>query len=74
MLPEPPWQDGQLPDEDPVIAELSAIEDVDELCRRLLESPWSWGHSSGCAEVADLLAAVHGAGTLPDAFLSSFFA
>ncbi len=70
MWTEPPWQEGQLPDEDHALAELSAIEEADELCRRLLESPWGWGHSSRCAEAVDLLASVHGTGTLPDAFLA----
>ena len=58
------------PDEDPAMAELSAIQDADELCRRLLESAWGWGSSSRCAEAVDLLARVRGTGTLPDAFLA----
>ena len=70
MWTEPPWQEGQLPDEDHALAELSAIEEADELCRRLLESPWGWGSSSRCTEAVDLLAGVHGTGTLPDAFLA----
>ncbi len=70
MWPGPPWQDEPYPDEDHALAELSAIEEADELCRRLLESPWGWGHSSRCAEAVDLLAGVHGTGTLPDAFLA----
>ncbi len=64
-----PWEEEPEPDDDPAIAELSAIEECDELCRRLLESPWGWGHSSRCGEAVDLLARVHGTGTLPDAFL-----
>ena len=70
MWPEPPWQEEPFPDEDHALAELSALEDADELCRRLLESAWGWGHSSRCAEAVDLLATVHGTGTLPDAFLA----
>jgi hypothetical protein len=70
MWTEPPWQEGQLPDEGHALVELSAIEEADELCRRLLESAWGWGHSSRCAEAIDLLAAVRGTGTLPDAFLA----
>ena len=69
MWTEPPWYGEPAPD-DPALAELSAIEEADELCRRLLESPWGWGHSSRCAEAVDLLASVHGTGTLPDAFLA----
>lgn len=65
-----PWQVEPAQDDDPAIAELSVIDDVDELCRRLIESPWGWGHSSRCAEAVDLLASVHGTGTLPDAFLA----
>jgi len=57
-------------DEDPAIAELSAIEDADELCRRLLESAWGWGSSSRCAEAVELLERVRGTGTLPAAFLA----
>ncbi len=70
MWTELPWQGEPVPDDDPAIAELSAIEDADELCRRLLESPWGWGSSSRCAEAVDLLAGVCGSGTLPDAFLA----
>jgi len=70
MWPEPPWLEEPPPDEDPAIAELSAIGDADELCRRLLESPWGWRSSSRCAEAVDLLASVRGTGTLPDAFLA----
>lgn len=69
MWTEPPWYGEPAPD-DPALAELSAIEEADELCRRLLESPWGWGHSSRCVEAVDLLASVHGTGTLPDAFLA----
>jgi hypothetical protein len=70
MWPEPPWLEEPSPDEDPAIAELSAIGDADELCRRLLESAWGWGSSSRGAEAVDLLASVRGTGTLPDAFLA----
>ncbi len=70
MWPEPPWREEPSRDEDPTIAELSAIEDADELCRRLLESAWGWISSSRCAEAVDLLASVRGTGTLPDAFLA----
>jgi hypothetical protein len=52
------------------MAQLSAIQDADELCRRLLESAWGWGSSSRCAEAVDLLARVRSTGTLPDAFLA----
>ena len=69
MWTEPSWLEEPSPDEDPAIAELSAIEDADELCRRLLESAWGWGSSSRCSEAVDLLARVRGTGSLPDAFL-----
>lgn len=71
MWPEPPWQEEPVPDDDHALAELQAIEEADELCRRMLESAWGWGHSSRCAEAVDLLAAVHGTGSLPDAFLAT---
>lgn len=70
MWPEPPWLEEPSRDEDPAIAELSAIEDADELCRRLLQSPWGWRSSSRCAEAVNLLASMRGTGTLPDAFLA----
>jgi hypothetical protein len=70
MWPEPSWLEEPSRDEDPAIAELSAIEDADELCRRLLQSPLGWRSSSRCAEAVDLLASVRGTGTLPDAFLA----
>ena len=69
MRPEPP-RHGEADQDDPAIAELSAIEDADELCRRLLGSAWGWGSSSRCAEAVELLAGVRGTGTLPDAFLA----
>jgi hypothetical protein len=64
------WQESPWPDDDLAIGELSEIEDADELCRRLLESPWGWGSNSRCAEAVDLLGRVRGTGTLPDAFLA----
>jgi hypothetical protein len=70
MWEESWWREEPSPDEDPAMAELSAIQDADELCRRLLESAWGWGSSSRCAEAVDLLARVRGTGTLPDAFLA----
>lgn len=70
MWTDSPWQEEQFLDEDHGLAELSAIEGADELCRRLLESTWGWGSSSRCAEAVDLLAAVRGTGTLPDAFVA----
>jgi hypothetical protein len=70
MWPEPPWLEEPSRDEDPTIAELSAIGDADELCRRLLESACGWRSSSRFAEAIDLLARVRGTGTLPGAFLA----
>jgi hypothetical protein len=37
-------------DDDEPLAELRAAEDADELCRRLLASPWAWGSSTRHAE------------------------
>ncbi|MHB1639862.1 MAG: hypothetical protein ACYCUD_08500 [Candidatus Dormibacteria bacterium] len=62
------WQESSWADES--IAELVEIEDADELCRRLVNSPWGWGSSSRCGEAVDLLARVRGTGTLPGSFLA----
>ena len=39
--------------------ELAAIGDAEELCRRLLASPWGWGSSTRQAEAVELLGKVH---------------
>lgn len=63
------WTEPEWPGDDPAIEELAHAEDADELCRRLLASPWGWGSSSRAAEAVDLLGGVHGTGTHSDAFL-----
>lgn len=50
--------------------ELVAIDDADELCRRLLASPWSWGSSTRHAEAVELLANVQGTGERPMSFVA----
>ena len=50
--------------------ELVAIDDAEELCRRLLASPWGWGSSTRHAEAVELLANVHGTGELPTSFVA----
>jgi hypothetical protein len=50
--------------------ELVAIDDAEELCRRLLASPWGWGSSTRHAEAVGLLANVHGTGELPVSFVA----
>lgn len=60
------WTDtAWLDADDPELAELSRAEDTDELCRRLLQPACGLRGSSRCAEAVDLLAGVHGSGTLP---------
>jgi hypothetical protein len=50
--------------------ELVAIDDAEELCRRLLASPWGWGSSTRHAEAVELLAKVQGTGELPMSFVA----
>ena len=50
--------------------ELAASEDAEELCRRLLASPWGWGSSTGHMEAVELLAKVHGTSELPASFVA----
>lgn len=50
--------------------ELVAIDDAEELCRRLLASPWGWGSSTRHAEAVELLANVRGTGELPFSFVA----
>ena len=45
---------------DEAFEELVAIDDAEELCRRLLASPWGWGSSTLHAEAVELLANVQG--------------
>jgi len=50
--------------------ELVAIDDAEELCRRLLASPWGWGSSTRHTEAVELLATVAGTGELPVSFVA----
>ena len=50
--------------------ELVAIDDAEELCRRLLATPWAWGSSTRHAEALELLANVHGTSELPAPFVA----
>jgi hypothetical protein len=55
---------------DEAFHDLAAIEDAEELCRRLLASPWGWGRSTGHIEAIELLANVQGTSELPAAFIA----
>jgi hypothetical protein len=55
---------------DQALEELVAIDDAEELVRRLLASPWGWGSSTRHAEAVELLAKVHGTGELPMSFVA----
>jgi hypothetical protein len=58
-------------DDDAPLEELAASSDAEELCRRLLASPWSYGSSTRHAEAVDLLAKViRGTGDLPASFVA----
>lgn len=50
--------------------ELVAIDDAEELCRRLLASPWGWGSSTRHGEAVELLASVRGTGELPTSIVA----
>ncbi len=50
--------------------ELVATGDAEELCRRLLASPWGWGRSTRHHEAVELLASVSGTSELPIAFVA----
>jgi len=49
---------------------LAALGDAEELCRRLLASPWGWGRSTGHQEAVELLAGVTGTSDLPPVFVA----
>ena len=57
-------------DDDEPLEELRAADDADELCRRLLASPWGWGSSTRHAEAIELLSKVQGTGELPMSFMA----
>lgn len=50
--------------------ELAALEDAEELCRRLLGAPFGWGSSTSHMEAVELLAKVHGTSELPASFVA----
>jgi hypothetical protein len=59
-----PW------DEDYALEKLTEAVDAEELCRRLLRSPWSLGSSTCHGEAIELLRRVHGTGELPASFVA----
>ncbi len=50
--------------------ELLALEDGEELCRRLLATPWGYGRSTRHQEAVELLASVSGTSELPATFVA----
>jgi hypothetical protein len=50
--------------------ELVAVDDVEELCRRLLTCSWGWGSSTRHAEAVELLGNVQGTSELPMSFVA----
>jgi hypothetical protein len=61
-----------LRDGDELFDELLALEDAEELCRRLLATPWAWGfgRSTRYQEAVELLAGVSGTSELAPAFVA----
>lgn len=57
-------------DNDAAFAELAASVDAEELCRRLLASPWGFGSSTRHSEAVALLATVRATGDLPASFIA----
>jgi len=55
---------------DEAVAELVAINDAEELCRRLLASPSGWRRSTRHTEAVELLASVGGSSDLPASFVA----
>jgi hypothetical protein len=55
---------------DEAFEELAALGDADEVCRRLLASPWGWGRSTRHQEAVELLAGVSSTSELPAAFVA----
>jgi hypothetical protein len=54
---------------DEALEELSAIDDAEELCRRLLAAGSVWGRSTRHMEAIELLAKVHATSELPASFV-----
>jgi hypothetical protein len=57
-------------DDNAPLDELAAFQDAEELCRRLLASPWGWGSSTSHIEAVELLTTVHGTSELPASFVA----
>jgi hypothetical protein len=57
-------------DDDEPLEELRAAADVQELCRRLLASPWGWGSSTRLADAIELLRQVQGTDELSVPFVA----
>jgi hypothetical protein len=57
-------------DDNAPLDELAALEDAEELCRRLLAAPSGWGSSTRHMEAVELLAMVHGTSELPASFVA----
>jgi hypothetical protein len=57
-------------DDQAPLDELAALEDAEELCRRLLAAPSGWGSSTRHMEAVELLAKVHGTSELPASFVA----
>jgi hypothetical protein len=55
---------------DHAFEQLSAIDDADELCRRLLASPCGWGSSTRHSEAIELLANLQNTSGLPASFVA----
>lgn len=57
---------------DELLDELLALEDAEELCRRLLAtpSPWGWGRSTRHQEAVELISGVSGTSELSPAFVA----
>jgi hypothetical protein len=57
-------------DDQAPLDELAALDDAEELCRRLLAAPSGWGSSTRHMEAVELLAKVHGTTELPASFVA----
>ncbi len=55
---------------DETFAEFVGLGDAEELCRRLLASPFGWARSTRHQEAVELLASVSATGELPTAFVA----
>jgi hypothetical protein len=55
---------------DETFAELLALEDAEELCRRLLATPGGWGRSTHHQEAVELLVSVSETSELPPVFVA----